>query len=71
MNWYKQSKKDKEYLSSEEREEVANLFGENLECSFAKDKDGYYCTTHRARSKSYKQLKDIPKSVVDEIGETG
>jgi hypothetical protein len=68
-NWYKKSQK--EYLTQEERDEVKNLFGNNLECSFAKDKDGYYCHTHRARSKSYKKIKDIPKSEVEYIGSTG
>ena len=68
-NWYKKSKK--EYLTKEERDEVKNLFGNNLECSFAKDKDGYYCHTHRARSKSYNKIKDIPKSEVEFIGSTG
>jgi hypothetical protein len=53
------------------RDEVKNLFGNNLECSFAKDKDGYYCHTHRARSKSYKKIKDVPKSEVEYIGSTG
>lgn len=68
-NWYKKSQK--EYLTQEERDEVKNLFGNNLECSFAKDKAGYYCHTHRARSKSYKKIKDIPKSDVEFIESTG
>ena len=73
MNWYKTLKfgSEKEYLTQEDREEVKKLFGKDLECSFAKDKDGYYCKTHRARSKSYKKLRDMPKSDVEFIGSTG
>jgi len=73
MNWYIKlgKKKDKEYLTKEEREEVRDRFGDNLECSFAKDKDGYYCHTHRARSESYENISDIPESEVEWIGSTG
>ena len=39
--------------------------------SLRKDKDGYYCHTHRARSDSYKSLAAIPKSVVKFIESTG
>jgi hypothetical protein len=72
MNWYKAGKKkSKEYLDQGERAEVKSLFGDGLECSFAKDKDGYYCYTHRARSRSYGKISDIPKSDVEFIGSTG
>ena len=71
LNWYKISKTDKEYLNAEERQIVKDAFGDNLECSFAKDKDGYYCHTHRARSDSYKRIQDIPKAKVEFIGSTG
>ena len=71
MNWYKIAKSDKEYLDPDEREKVKSLFGKNLECSFAKDKDGYYCYTHRARSESYKKLESMPKSDVEFIESTG
>ena len=46
-------------------------FGSDLECSFAKDKDGYFCYTHRARSDSYPTIAKIPKSKVKFIESTG
>lgn len=58
-------------LTEKERKEVKKRFGEDLECSFAKDKDGYYCYTHRARSKSYQTIKKIPRGKVEYIGSTG
>jgi hypothetical protein len=70
MRWYRQAKK-KEYLDASERLLVKERFGEDLECSFARDEKGYYCYTHRARSKSYDAIGDIPKSTVKFIGSTG
>lgn len=61
--------KDKEYLTPEEREQVKGLFND-IQCSFAKDKDGYYCYTHRARSESYPSISQIPKDKVDFINST-
>ena len=61
----------KQPLTGEERALVKDIFGDNLQCSFAKDKDGYYCYTHRARSKSYGTISKIPKSKVEFIGSTG
>ena len=58
-------------LTPSEREEVKSKFGKDLECSFKKDEDGYYCYTHRARSKSYPSISKIPKSKVEYIGSTG
>ena len=72
MNWYKQAKAiERQHLTPEEREQVKARFGEKLECSFAKDDGGYYCYTHRARSKSYKSISEIPQSKVDFVGSTG
>lgn len=39
--------------------------------SLAKDKDGFFVYTHRARSKSYKTQEAIPKSVIEKIETTG
>jgi len=61
---YAKKKKDKTPLTPEERKEVKKMWGESPECSFAKDEDGYYCYTHRARSKSYPSISKIPKSKV-------
>lgn len=36
-----------------------------------KDKKGYYVHTHRGRSKSYKEVKNIPKSAIEFIESTG
>jgi hypothetical protein len=72
MKIYRIAKYDNDIpLSAKEREEVKSIFGDNLECSFAKDKNGYFCYTHRARSKSYESIAKIPKSKVDFIGTTG
>jgi hypothetical protein len=76
VNWYKKAKKAKKNkgqqpLTSDERQEVKDKFGNDLECSFAKDDDGYYCYTHRARSDSYPSISKIPKSKVKFIGSTG
>lgn len=39
--------------------------------TLAKDKDGYFCYTHRARSNSYKSIGLIPKSIIEKIEATG
>jgi hypothetical protein len=39
--------------------------------TLAKDADGYFCYTQRARSKSYKSIANIPKSVIELIASTG
>ncbi len=62
---------EKQSLTSSEREEANKRFGSNLECSIAKDDDGYYCYTHRARSKSYDSISDIPDTEVKHIESTG
>lgn len=69
MKIYRLSKSDKEYLTPEEMDQVKDRF-KDIQCSFAKDKDGYYCYTHRARSKSYPTIDDIPESKVDFINST-
>jgi hypothetical protein len=71
MIWYIRTAKKREYLSPRERAEVRQRFGIDLGCSFAKDEDGFYCYTHRARSDSYESISDIPNSVVDFIESTG
>ena len=45
--------------------------GKKYQCGIAKDKDGYFATTHRARSKSYQSKRDIPHSVLKFIASTG
>jgi len=45
--------------------------GKRYNCGVGKDNDGYFATTHRARSKSYKRKKDIPISVIKRIASTG
>ena len=42
-----------------------------FECSLGKDKDGYFCYTHRARSNSYPTPEQIPKSKIEFIEGTG
>jgi len=45
--------------------------GKKYQCGIGKDNDGYYATTHRARSKSYHSKRDIPHSVLKFIASTG
>ena len=72
MNWYRFAKKQKKIpLTLKERMEVKDRFGDDLECSFAKDDDGYYCYTHRCRSRSYPSIGKIPKSKIEFVGSTG
>jgi hypothetical protein len=71
MTWYKEAKKrEKQDLTPEEREQVEERFGKDPECSFAKDEEGYFCYTHRARSESYETVGKIPKSAVEFIEST-
>ena len=67
---YSKKKKDRMPLTPEERKEVKDKWGESPECSFAKDKDGYFCYTHRARCDSYPSISKIPKSKVEFIEST-
>lgn len=39
--------------------------------TLAKDKEGFFCYTHRASSKRYKTIGAIPKSVIEFIESTG
>lgn len=41
------------------------------EVGLGQDEDGHYVKTHRARSKSYASLEDIPQAEVDRIAATG
>jgi 8-oxo-dGTP pyrophosphatase MutT (NUDIX family) len=59
-----------EPLTKQEYFEIESRFGRKRECSFSKDKDGYYCYTHRARSKSYKTIDNIPMKVFKFIEST-
>lgn len=65
-----ESKLQKNPISTKEREYVKNKFGK-VGCSFAKNKNGkYYCYTHRARSKFFDKISDIPKKDVKFISST-
>lgn len=53
---------------------VFNLTGWNLQkkgCSLGADKNGFFCYTHRARSKSYESPEKIPQKDVEFIESTG
>lgn len=67
---YEKLMKAKESLSPSERKEVKELFGDSKACSFAKDNKGYYCFTHRCRSKSYESIDKIPQKDVDFVRST-
>ncbi len=59
-------------LTREERDQVRHRFGRDAtQCSFARDKDGVYAYTHRARSKSYPHVLAVPKAAVRWIASTG
>lgn len=45
--------------------------GKRYNCGIGKDKNGYFATTHRMRSKSYASKKDIPVSALKKIESTG
>jgi len=64
---------DKVPLTSEEYKQVKEKFGDQLGCSFAKNKKNnkYFCYTHRARSNFYDSINDIPKDKVKFISSTG
>lgn len=51
-----EKKNSKIPLTSDEYNKIYAKFGRNPICSFAKDDNGYYCYTHRARSKSKKTI---------------
>lgn len=67
---YEKMKKEINAITSSERNEFYKLFGKSTACSLAKDKNGYYVRTHRARSKSYPEIKDIPKKDVEFVRST-
>ena len=57
-------------INAEERADIIKKFGDSNECSWARDKDGIYCYTHRCRSKSYETVDDIPKGKVNFVRST-
>lgn len=67
---YEKMMKDINAISQSERNEFYKIHGKSNNCSLAKDKDGYYVRTHRARSKSYKNIEDIPKKDVEFVRST-
>lgn len=60
-------------LTSQESKDATRLFGSFKARGFSvsKDKDGFFIWTHRSRSKSYKSLSRIPKSVQKFLESTG
>ena len=51
--------------------QTATKNGKTYGCSVGKDKDGYFCYTHRARSKSYETPQKIPIKDLKFIESTG
>lgn len=66
---YQKLIKAKGTITSAERAEIKKRFG-NTACSFARDKKGIYCYTHRCRSDSYNSIAEIPQKVVDFVSST-
>lgn len=67
---YEKLLKAEESITSKERAEIKEKFGTSNACSFGKDDKGYYCFTHRCRSKSYPTISDIPQKDVDFVRST-
>lgn len=67
----KATTKKKSYVIVTKPQEFLDKTPKAAKCTLAKDKNGYFCYTHRARSKSYKTIKAIPKSVIEFIESTG
>ncbi len=66
----KEAKIERIPLTEHETAEVKLRFGDSSQCSFAKDKDGIYAYTHRARGHSYKDVASIPEKEVKFIEST-
>lgn len=62
---------DAKHVNGKELKHGLTRDGKRYGVSIAKDKDGYFCYTHRARSKSYPTIADIPKSALKFIDSTG
>lgn len=62
-------KQERQYLNPQEKTKAKEKFGD-VGCTLAKDKQGYYAYTHRARSKSYPSIEKLPKKVVQFIDST-
>jgi len=64
--------KKAEPATKEDRAQAAQKFGALAkEVSWARDKDGVYAYTHRARSKSYAEVGKMPMKDVRHIESTG
>lgn len=73
-DWLTESKygKKKMYRSllPEERTEAKKKFGSHWACSIMHDRDGYFCTTHRCRSKSHPTIDGITQKEFDFVSST-
>jgi hypothetical protein len=58
-----------DYISTQDRAAWRKRFPE-AQCTLARDKDGYYCRTHRARSPSFESVGVIPEKVVRFVSST-
>ena len=58
-----------DYISTQDRAAWRKRFPE-AQCTLAKDKDGYYCRTHRARSPSFASVGEIPERAVRFVSST-
>ena len=68
----RRKKFEKRELTNTEMKEARKKFGGKLRCSFAyADDEGYFCYTHRCRSKFYESPDKIPKRVYKFICSTG
>lgn len=63
--------KKKSYITVTKPKEFLDKTPKATGVTLAKEKSGYFCYTHRARSKSYKTPGAIPKSVIEFIESTG
>ena len=64
------SENNSQKLTSDEYAQIEKKFGKDRGCSIGKDDKGYYCYTHRARSKSVETINKITKKDYDFICST-
>jgi len=64
-------RKDVRSATSDELAKFRKVFGNDTGVTLGHDRQGYFVHTHRARSKSYENIADIPKSAIKFIESTG
>lgn len=66
----KQRMDEKYPLEKGDLARIKKKFGNSSSCSWAKDEKGYFCYTHRCRSKSHPTIEGFPQKDVDFVRST-